>query len=976
MKNIRNTLLLFLFLYHLPAAAQFKFENTGTGQTLWDLHYAPGGNLYAAGNNGFLMRSNPLCGTWESLNTGVGNGLRKVRFVSSQVGFACGTSGTLVRTLNGGDTWQSMNTGTSIGLLAMEFINDSTGFIAGGGSGGNLILKTTDTGNSWTIVENNLPWAAFDMHFVNQDTGYVSGVLGVIYKTTDGGDNWFSLNHPTGPGNPVWTGIYFTSADTGYVAGQNGSISKTTDGGITWTPQTTPGTDYLNTVYFTNRNTGYAAGNSGAIYQTVDGQNWSAVNTSFSTALRAAVEVNNQIYMAGSAGLVLSYFPDLSYDILFEETFCDTASIDSLRNWNNAGSQKWRFDNPGNRTSTDSLLEAPYAIVDSEHFGNTQPDSAVLETDLIDVSGLDTLSLVWNEFFRPDSSGLSTCRIEVLDGTTTHTVYENSGGFEGSDHEDYIHEIEGVPQTAQLPFNLTQNQIKLRFTYINTSAAKHGWWAVDNLKITDGFKDIAVGNTGSGQNYCDTSDSINITVTVENSGNFDVPGVEIIYGFSGGTKFYRYYKDSIPANTTRSFTVSADTVLPQNTSTSFEVEIYRAFDGDNTNDAGQYNITSFSPTAAAGNDTVICAGSSITLEGQSTLYDSVFWQVNQNAKISGNQITADSAGSYVYTAYLAGCADQDTLHLTVREAAPLSVPGDTQICGNEKLNLSLNMSQFDSIQRFPSPFSGDAISTIRDSGIYIFTTFENNCSRTDTVSVSQVTEEVGLPEFIRICSGTDTLVTPQNQYGDHYLWLHDQSTNPEIRIDEEDTYILRMSKKGCAFYDTLEVEVVNTPLGTVAIQPHEPRAGEIVNFEMHTDADEIYWNFGSSSNPQTASGQGPHSVTFNSAGGTTVSWNLESEVCGVFEFDTVFTVQGALSVFENPTNEKVQLYPNPASNRVIVKTVQPGAAEIYNLSGTRIREYRLLSGENDLNIDRIPAGIYPIKIRTSNNEKIIKLIIR
>ena len=54
--------------------------------------------------------------------------------------------------------------------------------------------------------------------------------------------------------------VFFTSADTGYVVGGNGGIYKTTDGGKDWFLQIQVILVDLASVYFTNSLTGYAVG--------------------------------------------------------------------------------------------------------------------------------------------------------------------------------------------------------------------------------------------------------------------------------------------------------------------------------------------------------------------------------------------------------------------------------------------------------------------------------------------------------------------------------------------------------------------------------------------------------------------------------------------------------------------------------------------------------------------------------------------
>jgi len=64
--------------------------------------------------------------------------------------------------------------------------------------------------------------------FINTDTGYVINGYNGIYKTTNGGTDWFEQLSGT---NHWLNSIYIINADTGYIVGWDGTILKTTNGG-------------------------------------------------------------------------------------------------------------------------------------------------------------------------------------------------------------------------------------------------------------------------------------------------------------------------------------------------------------------------------------------------------------------------------------------------------------------------------------------------------------------------------------------------------------------------------------------------------------------------------------------------------------------------------------------------------------------------------------------------------------------------
>ena len=63
------------------------------------------------------------------------------------------------------------------------------------------------------------------VHFTDSETGYAVG--DGIFKTTNGGTDWWEQDGKVGGGYSV----YFPVSDTGYIVGGNGLILKTTTGG-------------------------------------------------------------------------------------------------------------------------------------------------------------------------------------------------------------------------------------------------------------------------------------------------------------------------------------------------------------------------------------------------------------------------------------------------------------------------------------------------------------------------------------------------------------------------------------------------------------------------------------------------------------------------------------------------------------------------------------------------------------------------
>lgn len=119
--------------------------------------------------------------------------------------------------------------------------------------GSNIILKSVDSGVTWTEVYNDTTIKLYDLYFTTPDLGYAVGELGMIVKTTDGGQSWQRLN--TGF-TDYFNSVAFPDANTGFICAGSKMIS-TLDGGLTWNLQSFPSYVYLSDLHFVNDSIGF-----------------------------------------------------------------------------------------------------------------------------------------------------------------------------------------------------------------------------------------------------------------------------------------------------------------------------------------------------------------------------------------------------------------------------------------------------------------------------------------------------------------------------------------------------------------------------------------------------------------------------------------------------------------------------------------------------------------------------------------------
>jgi photosystem II stability/assembly factor-like uncharacterized protein len=137
-----------------------------------------------------------------------------------------------------------------------------------------IIANSSDWGASWIVGTDPSPAGSqiFDVDFINPQKGWASGMVGKIYTTTDGGNNWKTqVSGVTEDLNDV----EFLDDTIGIIIASSGKILRTSDGGDLWA-QIVSGTDhYLRDLCTVDSSHFWAVGNMGTILFSSDlGMTW------------------------------------------------------------------------------------------------------------------------------------------------------------------------------------------------------------------------------------------------------------------------------------------------------------------------------------------------------------------------------------------------------------------------------------------------------------------------------------------------------------------------------------------------------------------------------------------------------------------------------------------------------------------------------------------------------------------------------
>lgn len=195
--------------------------------------------LFTTGN---LIAQVPEPYGWTKLKSPTNETLRRLYFVDQNNGWAVSLGGKIINTTDSGNNWNIQNSTVITPVVDIFFINPNRGWAITYPSEppfGTSILTTTNGGNNWikdsVFFQNEIFSTIF---FLDENAGFIGG--NGIKKTTNGGLTWINaFIEPGGVSTLPINKFSFYSKTFGYACGGRvdiaGVIWRTTDGGNNWT---------------------------------------------------------------------------------------------------------------------------------------------------------------------------------------------------------------------------------------------------------------------------------------------------------------------------------------------------------------------------------------------------------------------------------------------------------------------------------------------------------------------------------------------------------------------------------------------------------------------------------------------------------------------------------------------------------------------------------------------------------------------
>ena len=285
------------------------------------------------------------------------------------------------------------------------------------------------------------------------------------------------------------------------------------------------------------------------------------------------------------------------------------------------------------------------------------------------------------------------------------------------------------------------------------------------------------------------------------------------------------------------------------------------------------------PLVHLGNDTTLCAGSTLVLNDTST-NATFLWSTS--AAVSSINVT--TSGTYWLQVTQNSCPARDTIVATFQNpSANFSLGNDTMYCANFTRTLSISVPNVS--HRWST---GDSTSSISVStpGLYWGQDSDLCGVKRDTIILTQNTPPVvHLGNDTTLCAGT-ILVLSDTSSNATFLWSTNATTS-SINVTTAGTYWLKVTQSSCPARDTIVATFVSPPT-TFSVGHDTTYCNNFIR-TLSTGRSTTQWNNGVIGS----------AITVNAPG---VYWAIDSNLCGKFS-DTITLNQSTLPALPNIGND-------------------------------------------------------------------------
>ncbi len=208
-----------------------------------------------------------------------------------------------------------------------------------------------------------------------------------------------------------------------------------------------------------------------------------------------------------------------------------------------------------------------------------------------------------------------------------------------------------------------------------------------------------------------------------------------------------------------------------------------------------------------GPDTVVCDGTSYTLDATQTGAAGYTWSTGETTP----SIVVTTPGTYSVQVSGQVCGTDDTVTVDFVSTPVVDLGADLDACDGDAITIGMGGG---SSQYVYSWSTGASVATIpvTASGSYSLVVSDRGCTDGDTVMLTfHPSPEVNLGADTNLCmSALPYVLTSVQPSGSHYLWSNGLSTN-ELSVMQSGRYWLQVDFHGCTSSDTIYITAIPDP---------------------------------------------------------------------------------------------------------------------------------------------------------------------
>jgi PKD repeat protein len=373
------------------------------------------------------------------------------------------------------------------------------------------------------------------------------------------------------------------------------------------------------------------------------------------------------------------------------------------------------------------------------------------------------------------------------------------------------------------------------------------------------------------------------------------------------------------------------------------------------------------PSVNLGPDITQCGGPvQLDAGNPGSLY---FWSNSTSSQMT----SVNSSGSYFVNVLTpAGCADADTINVTINYQ-PLQMLGpDTSICFS---TVTLDAGNPGSTYAWSNSMTTQTVTV--GTGTYTVTiTDSSGCSVMDTISVTaNVPPVVTANADTAICPGGTAMLSASGAQS--YVWSNNSMSNPTAVTPSTNTayYVTGTDANGCQASDIVIVSVL-TPATAQFADSIAMATAYFIN--QSTGAFSYMWDFGDASGVNVTASP---SHTYAANGTYTVTLTVTG-ACGTDTYTQVITIMD-VGTGEHGIENSLSIYPNPNSGQFMVSFTTGEAKDVTvtltDLAGREISstQYSNVSVVNqEINAADLASGVYLVKVTTDGEAVTKKVVIQ